>query len=362
MAASTQSGVFPVAIVIPSYNDWAALNLLIPQLNQAFLGQPYSASILVVDDASSQPIPADWLSAQQLKLPVSILALRSNLGHQRAIALGLYHAHQFTDAEAVVVMDGDGEDRAEDVPKLLAEFEKAERRETVFAARTRRMEGLAFQASYQAYRMVHRLLTGIEVRVGNFSVIPRTAMSRLMTAADIWNHYAAAVYRARLPRRLLPLARGRRLEGRSHMNFVSLLIHGLSAMSVFSDQISARMLAGSALLGLLGCALVVGLGWTPITILVLALAAQSLTFSVLFALTIVSRRSSPGFVLLREASPFVLGVTSWNTNRRAKPVPQHDAPHDDVLIDYLVKGASAAADLGALEKRLQEKRPFGVRQ
>jgi glycosyltransferase involved in cell wall biosynthesis len=364
MAALSQS----VVIVIPSYNDWAALHLLIPRIDAAFSGHPYAASILVVDDASSHPIPESWLSNQQLTLPVSILRLRSNLGHQRAIALGLYHAHQFTDAAAAVVMDGDGEDRAEDVPKLLAEFEKGGRREIVFAARTRRMESLMFQVSYQAYRIVHRLLTGIEVRVGNFSVIPREAISRLMTVADIWNHYAAAVYRARLPRRLLPLARGRRLEGRSHMNFVSLLSHGLSAMSVFSDQISARLLSASAVLIVAGCALVVWLGWTPATIALLALAAQSLTFSALFALTIVSRRSAANFLLLRDAPSFLLGVKRCipdsiaADNQKQADTADTDRAlmHDDVLIDFLLNsslGRAKDSDLLALEEALQGQPP-----
>src|SRR4029077_8125842 len=125
------------------------------------------------------------------------------------------------------------------------ELEEAGDREIVFTARTKRLESLTFRLSYRAYRFVHRMLTGVEVRVGNFSVVPRKALTRLMAVPDLWNHYAAAVYRARLPRRLLPLPRGRRLAGTSKMNFVSLLIHGLTAMSVFSDQVSARLLTAS---------------------------------------------------------------------------------------------------------------------
>ena len=124
---------------------------------------------------------------------------------------------------------------------LLAEYEK-DRRHVVFAARTKRMESVLFRVCYQLYRLVHRALTGIEVRVGNFSVAPRAALTRLMGVPDVWNHYAAAIHRARIPRKYLPLARGKRLAGESKMNFTSLLVHGLTAMSVFSDQVSARLL------------------------------------------------------------------------------------------------------------------------
>lgn len=262
----------------------------------------------MIDDASTDSLPQDWPGASYEALEeIAVLHLRCNLGHQRAIALGLYHAHEFTDAGTVIVMDADGEDRAEDVPALLEEFERGGRRDAVFAARAKRMEGFAFQFSYQAYKLMHWLLTGIEVRVGNFSVLPREALTRLMAVSDLWNHYAAAVYRARLPRRLLPLARGKRLAGESKMNFVSLLIHGLAAMSVFSDRIAARLLAASAGFAILGVTMIGWMGMTWAAGAVLAVAAQSLTFAALFALTIVGRRSAMNFLPLRDAPHFILG-------------------------------------------------------
>src|SRR5271154_4520820 len=131
-----------LAIVIPSFNDWAALRLLLPRIDRALTGSPWRHSVLVVDDASTEPVPEAGPSH------IHILHLRCNLGHQRAIALGLYHVYTFTDANAVIVMDGDGEDRAEDLPALLAEFESGRRSGVVFAARGKRMESWAFQFFY----------------------------------------------------------------------------------------------------------------------------------------------------------------------------------------------------------------------
>src|SRR5579864_4228150 len=126
MSASGES----LLILIPSFNDWAALRLLLPGIDRAMTRSKWSASLLIVDDASTDPIPDDWPGDNFDALEsVTVLHLRCNLGHQRAIALGLYHAHEFTDAAAVLVMDGDGEDRAEDLPKLLEEFERGGRRE-----------------------------------------------------------------------------------------------------------------------------------------------------------------------------------------------------------------------------------------
>lgn len=310
-----------LAILIPNFNDWESLRLLLPQLDRAVAGLGHQVSVLIVDDASTEPMPEAWPAQKFAALhAVEVLRLRSNQGHQRAIALGLYHIHEFANVEAVVVMDGDGEDRPEDLPELLRAFSGSE---VVFAARTRRMESLGFRLGYRAYRVIHRALTGVVVQVGNFSVLPRAALARLMAVPDLWNHYAASVYRARLPRKLVPLPRGQRLAGRSKMNFVSLLIHGLSAMSVFSDQVSARLLTAAAGFAVLAAALMgvtAGVrwftdlaipGWATFTVgLLLILVVQSLSFATLFAFLIAARRSSLNFLLARDAPYFILGTTT----------------------------------------------------
>lgn len=327
-----------LAILIPNFNDWESLRLLLPQIDRAVQGLEHQVAVLVVDDASTEPVPHGWPGQNFAVLEsVEVLHLRSNQGHQRAIALGLYHLHEFTDAEAVVVMDGDGEDRPEDLPELLRAFAAKEGATVVFAARTRRMESLAFRLCYQAYRVVHQALTGIVVRVGNFSVVPRTALARLMAVPDLWNHYAASVYRAKLPRSLVPLPRGRRLAGESKMNFVSLLIHGLSAMSVFSDQVSARLLTATVGFAVLAMALIgvtAGVrwftdlaipGWATFTVgLLLLLVVQLISFATLFAFLIASRRSSLNFLLTRDAPYFILGKTAvWAAagTHNASPPP-----------------------------------------
>jgi glycosyltransferase involved in cell wall biosynthesis len=313
-----------LAVMIPNFNDWESLRLLLPRIDQTMRGLEHRVSVLVVDDASTDPAPRDWPGQEFQALDsVEVLHLRSNQGHQRAIALGLYHLHEFTDSEAVVIMDGDGEDRPEDLPELLRAFAGGEGAEVVFAARTRRMEGLGFRLCYRAYRLIHHAMTGVVVQVGNFSVVPRAALARLIAVPDLWNHYAASIYRARLPRRLVPLPRDRRLAGESKMNFVSLLIHGLSAMSVFSDQVSARLLTAAVgfaamAMGLMG--ITVGVrwftdlaipGWATFTVgLLLVLVVQSLSFATLFAFLIASRRSALNFLLARDAPYFILGKTS----------------------------------------------------
>jgi hypothetical protein len=299
-----------VVILLPVFNDWESVRRLLPVLDQHLLAFNRKARVLLVDDGSTAdaptPLTQDPLAAIE---PVEILHLRRNLGHQRAIAIGLYHVHEFLSPSVVVVMDADGEDRPEDVPALLDEFEKCGGREIIFAARTKRLESAVFRIFYQLYRITHRALTGIPVRVGNFSVLPAQALTRLMVVSELWNHYAAAVFKARLPHRTLPLARGQRLAGESHMNFLSLLVHGLSAISVFSEAVSARLLAASALFALVGLILMPAVSAFAAGLL-LVLVLQAITFAVLFCFLIVSGRSAMGFLPTRDARYFILGKTT----------------------------------------------------
>jgi hypothetical protein len=312
-----------LTILIPAFNDWEALGMLLPLVDRALAEAQRRASVLIVDDAATDPCPENFPGCEFTALDsIDILHLRCNLGHQRAIALGLYHLYELTEVDLVLVMDGDGEDRPQDIPALLDQYSHHDG-EVIFAARTRRMESFAFQSLYRAYQVVHRALTGVEVRVGNFSVMPRAALSRLMASPDLWNHYSASVYRARLPKTLVPLARGARLSGHSKMNFVSLLMHGLSAICVHSEQVSARLVTASAFFALIAlCSPWFGKmipGWTGYaTGWMIGLALQSLAFAMLFAFLIAGRRSSPGFIAQRDAPYYILNKTKLELHRASR--------------------------------------------
>jgi hypothetical protein len=182
---------------------------------------------------------------------VQVLNLRRNLNHQRPIAVALCHVQDTMELDAVVVMDADGEDRPEDVPRLVQEFHRQRAQRIIFAERTRRSEGVVFGVFYALYRLIHRVLTGRAVRVGNLSIVPRSALVSLGAAPELWNHYAAAVFKLRLQTGTIQSSRGHRLAGTSRMNFVSLVIHGLSAISVFGEIVGTRLLAATGALILL---------------------------------------------------------------------------------------------------------------
>lgn len=227
---------------MPVYNDWGALSLLLPILDRELKADGLTAGILLVDDGSTTSPPKNLGTLFEAIATVDVLSLRRNLGHQRAIAVGLSYIEANHPQSSVVVMDSDGEDDPKDVPRLIRECAAHRGEKIVFAARTKRSEGWIFTLFYHLYRAVHFLLTGVRVRVGNFSIVPPHALKRLVAVSELWNHYAAAVHKAKLPLELMPSERSARLAGPPRMDMVSLVVHGLSAMAVFGDRIGVRLL------------------------------------------------------------------------------------------------------------------------
>jgi hypothetical protein len=251
------------------------------------------------------------------------LRLRRNLGHQRAIAIGLCFVQQERDCAAVLVMDADGEDKPEDVPKLIQRYLELHGTSVIFAERVRRSESATFRFFYQVYRVLHRALTGIAVKVGNFSILSRDHLSTLSVVSELWNHYAASVYKARLPVAMLPTSRGVRLAGKSRLNFVNLIVHGLSAISVFAETVGVRlMLAIGALmivnLALVGLVVAVRVGtvlaipgWATSAVgLLLIIVLQMLTLVVGLTFSVLFNRNSLTFLPTRDYRYFVGEVST----------------------------------------------------
>lgn len=317
-----------VVVLLPVLNDWHALSLLLPHVASHLAADTSHFGILIVDDCST--VESSELSPEH-HAPgaewVRVVHLRRNLGHQRAIAVGLSYIDEHVPCDAVIVMDADGEDRPDDLPSLVRRFEQEGRTRMVFAERRRRAEGPVFVVGYHLYRLLHRILTGGTIRVGNFSVIPRRQVSSLVTVSSLWIHYAAAAVRSRQPMCMVPTARGRRLDGRTHMDFVSLVVHGLSAISVYSDLVFTRLVVAASVLtaaSLAAMAAVLGVrllttlaipGWaTYSTGLLLVILLQSVMFVVSLTFLMLGSRHHATVLPCRDYRYYVADVRPLATS------------------------------------------------
>ncbi|MGL4631658.1 MAG: glycosyltransferase [Leadbetterella sp.] len=227
-----------IIILIPVYNDWEVLKLLLLKIKQLYSTKFPDLKVLAIDDCSNVP----FVASEFAEFPLEVLHLNCNLSHQRAIAIGLsYIANERKECEFVVVMDSDGEDQPEHV-EILLEKAIAEPGKIVFAQRKKRNEGLVFRVFYVVYKMLFKMLTGQVITFGNFSVIPANKLKKLCFVSEIWNNYPGGTMRSKLPIVSILLDRGKRLAGESKMNFNSLILHGMSAISVFMEQMAVRIL------------------------------------------------------------------------------------------------------------------------
>jgi hypothetical protein len=241
------------AVVTPVYEDRASFRELCRRL--ALLEGVPALRIVAVDDGSLRdpPQPDDIADAG---LEGEILRLARNTGHQGAIAAGLAHVAAMRDLAGCVVMDCDGEDDPLVLPALIAETQRPGI-DAAVAMRSRRSETLGFRAGYWMFRRIFRLLTGQSIRFGNFMALPMRSVAILARMHESSVHVAASVVKARLRRAELPTARAKRFHGTSRMNLVSLVLHGMRAVIVYSDAVLTRM---TMLFGLIAAAALAAIG------------------------------------------------------------------------------------------------------
>jgi hypothetical protein len=228
-----------------------------------------------------------------------------NLGHQRAIVYALRtEAGRMEDDDLVVTMDADGEDAADDVPRLLLELIAARSDRTlVLALRSKRSESPTFKVFYLVFRAMFRLLTGSVVRSGNFAAYHGWFARRVLAHPNFDLCYSSTLTSLELDTRMVECDRATRYAGQSRMSFAKLVRHGVSMLMPYLDRIAIRALIVFSTIvgacGALGLAVLATKiftdravpGWATSTLLALAISSLIAmgNFIVLFAVFSQSR-------------------------------------------------------------------------
>lgn len=310
-------------ILLPVYNDWASFTRLMAGIDQCARAlENITFTIIAVDDGSTFPYIVKKSETEQLRhiREINILHLARNLGHQKAIALGIAYINSNIPCDFVIVMDADGEDQPGDIPALLEESLRSPGH-IVFARRTRRSEGLIFRIFYSLYKLFFILLTGRAIAFGNFALIPGSLLNRVAHLPEIWNHFAAGVMRANIPLASIPTKRGKRYDGNSNMNFISLVIHGLSAISVYVEILTVRLMLlalSVILIGVLGFLVLLYIryftvlaipGWaTNVAIGIIVMMFQAVLLLALLTFLSLNYRSSKLFIPAKDYQDYLLNL------------------------------------------------------
>ena len=227
-----------VKILIPNYNDWQSVFKLLENIDLVIAGLEEEVSVLIVNDASTEQRPEISLNLNNLK-SIQVINMKENRGHARCNAAGLKYINEREDVDYVIPMDGDGEDRPEEI-RLLIEKAKEYPDTVITANRIKRSEGLLFKFCYLIHKYLTFVFTGQSIKFGNYTCLTKSAVDKMSKEAATWSSFSGSLSKVVKDRKSVPSIRGSRYFGPSKMSFINLLKHSLSIVAVYKFTVLIR--------------------------------------------------------------------------------------------------------------------------
>ena len=227
-----------IKILIPVFNDWQSVSKLTEEINSLPINSEYKISLVIVNDASNHDRPDDEKNFENIQ-SIKILNMKKNQGHARCIATGLKYILEKEDFDYVIPMDGDGEDRPEEIVEFLSKIENSNGR-TIVGERIKRSENLIFQICYQLHKLLTLTFAGKSIKFGNFTCLPKSSVEKMVNEKATWNSFSGSLRKIEDNLMSIPSKRGERYFGPSKMSFYNLIKHSLSIISVFRKTFLIR--------------------------------------------------------------------------------------------------------------------------
>ena len=227
-----------IKILIPVYNDWQSVFKLLKVINLEVSKLDGEFSVIIFNDTSTENRPEFSADLNNLK-SVQIINIKENRGHARCNAAGLKYINEKEDFDYVIPMDGDGEDRPEEL-NLLIEKVKEYPDVAVTANRIKRSEGFVFKFCYLAHKYLTLVFTGQTIKYGNYTCLPKSVVDEMVNEAATWSSFSGSLAKVAKNRKSIPSERGTRYFGPSKMSFLNLLKHSLSIIAVFKTTLLIR--------------------------------------------------------------------------------------------------------------------------
>ncbi len=227
-----------IKILIPNYNDWQSVFKLLENIDLVIAGLEEEVSVIIVNDASTEQRPEISLNLNNLK-SIQVINMKENRGHARCNAAGLKYINEREDVDYVIPMDGDGEDRPEEI-RLLIEKAKKYPNTVITANRIKRSEGFLFKFCYLAHKYLTFVFTGQSIKFGNYTCLTKSAVDKMSKEAATWSSFSGSLSKVVKDRRSVPSIRGSRYFGPSKMSFINLLKHSLSIVAVYKFTVLIR--------------------------------------------------------------------------------------------------------------------------
>ena len=227
-----------IKILIPVYNDWQSVFKLLENINSEISGLEHEFSAIIVNDASTESRPEINLNLNNLN-SIKIINMKENQGHARCNATGLKHIFENEEFDYVIPMDGDGEDRPEEIKQLIDNLNYHPDKPIV-GERIKRSESIFFKFCYFAHKIITSTFTGQSIKYGNYTCLPKSIVEKMINEKATWSSFSGALAKITKDRAIIPSERGTRYFGPSKMSFKNLIIHSLSIISVFRTNVLIR--------------------------------------------------------------------------------------------------------------------------
>ena len=227
-----------IIILIPIYNDWQSASKLIEEINSIVSSLDIQLSIIIVNDASTEQQAMHVPNLENLQ-SVKIINMKENRGHARCIASGLKYIFEKEEFDYVIPMDGDGEDRPEEI-KNFVDYIRYTSDKPIVGERVKRSEGLFFKFCYGVHKILTFAFTGQSIKFGNYTCLPKLTVEKMINDKATWSSFSGALAKLEKERSVVPSIRGSRYFGPSKMSFKNLIIHSLAIISVFKINVLVR--------------------------------------------------------------------------------------------------------------------------
>jgi len=227
-----------IKVLIPIYNDWKSAFKLLEDIDLHVNDLNHEFSVIIVNDCSTEVRPINDFNLNNLK-SIKILNMKRNKGHARCNASGLRYIAEHEEYDYIIPMDGDGEDRVQEVTLLIDKVNDYPDK-VITANRVKRSEGFFFKLCYLLHKYLTFVFTGQFIKFGNFTCLPKLAVNKMIKEKSTWSSFSGAVAKLFKDRKSVPSIRGKRFFEPSKMSFINLLKHSLSIIAVFKMTLLIR--------------------------------------------------------------------------------------------------------------------------
>jgi len=225
-------------IILPTYNDWKSLSILLIQIEKYLKNTNNIYKILIIDDNSFEKNKYK-LNKNRFFKEIKILTLKKNVGSQKAIATGLKFISKYKNKndDKFIIMDSDGEDDPKKIKEIIKLIDKNHKIKVITMNRTIRKESFFFSILYEIHLLITFFITFKYIRFGNFSYLNRKVIDIITKKKELWLAYSATLNKYFNSKESILAPRRKRISGKSKMSYSGLVSHSINIQSVYMKNI-----------------------------------------------------------------------------------------------------------------------------